>query len=169
VFLPHAVPVDTAPYRQFFRAPMRFNAEFCALRFPESVMNRPIEGADAARLRAALAEARAGGKAILVQGVYRTLRTLLLHGRSSGADVARVLMMHRRTLNRRLSAEGTTFQRVLDDVRFAVAKELLENSAVSMHDVAAALGYAGLAPFMRAFRRWSGTSPGEWRKSMRAA
>jgi len=168
VFLPHAVPVDAAPYRQFFRAPLRFNAEFCALRFPDSVMNRPIEGADAARLRAALAEARAGGEAILVQGVYRTLRTLLLHGRSSGADVARVLMMHRRTLNRRLRAEGTTFQRLLDDVRFAVAKELLENSAVSMHDVAAALGYAGLAPFMRAFRRWSGTSPGEWRKSMRA-
>ena len=168
VFLPHTVPVDVAPYRQFFRAPLRFNAEFCALRFPESVMNRPIEGADAARLRTALAEARASGKAILVQGVYRTLRTLLLHGRSSGADVARVLMMHRRTLNRRLSAEGTTFQRVLDDVRFAVAKELLENSAVSMHDVAAALGYAGLAPFMRAFRRWSGTSPGEWRKSMQA-
>jgi AraC-like DNA-binding protein len=36
-----------------------------------------------------------------------------------------------------------------------------------MHDVAAALGYAGLAPFMRAFRRWSGTSPGEWRKATR--
>jgi len=168
VFLPHAVPVDVAPYRQFFRAPMRFNAELCALRFPESVMRRPIEGADAARLRTALAEARASGKAILVQGVYRTLRTLLLQGHSSGTDVARVLMMHRRTLNRRLSAEGTTFQRVLDEVRFALAKELLENSAVSMHDVAAALGYAGLAPFMRAFRRWSGTSPGEWRKSMRA-
>jgi len=167
VFLPHTVPVDVAPYRQLFRAPLRFNAEFCALRFPESVLNRPIEGADAARLRTALAEARAGGKAILVQGVYRTLRTLLLHGRSSGADVARVLLMHRRTLNRRLSAEGTTFQRVLDDVRFAVAKELLENSAVSMHDVAAALGYAGLAPFMRAFRRWSGTSPGAWRKATR--
>jgi len=167
VFLPHTVPVDVAPYRQFFRAPLRFNAEFCALRFPESVLNRPIEGADAARLRTALAGARAGGKAILVQGVYRTLRTLLLHGRSSGADVARVLLMHRRTLNRRLSAEGTTFQRVLDDVRFAVAKELLENSAVSMHDVAAALGYAGLAPFMRAFRRWSGTSPGAWRKATR--
>ncbi len=167
VFLPHAVPVDAAPYRQFFRAPLRFNAEFCALRFPDSVMNRPIEGADAARLRAALAEARAGGKAILVQGVYRSLRTLLLHGRSSGADVARVLLMHRRTLNRRLRAEGTTFQRVLDDVRFAVAKELLENADVSMHDIAAALGYAGLAPFMRAFRRWSGTSPGDWRKSQR--
>jgi len=167
VFLPHTVPVDAAPYRKFFRAPLRFNAEVCSLRFPESVMRRPIEGADPERLRAALAQARAGGRAILVQAVYRTLRTLLLHGRSSGTDVARMLMMHRRTLNRRLSAEGTTFQRVLDEVRFALAKELLENSAVSMHDVAAALGYAGLTPFMRAFRRWSGTSPGEWRKSQR--
>ncbi len=167
VFLPHAAPVDVAPYRRFFRTTVRFNAEFCALRFPESVMRQPIEDADAERLRIALAEARAAGNPTLVQAVYRTLRTLLLHGTSSGNDVARFLAMHRRTLNRRLSAEGTTFQRVLDDVRFAVAKELLENSAVSMYDVAAALGYSGLASFMRAFRRWSGTSPGDWRKSQR--
>ena len=167
VFLPHVAPVDAAPYRQFFRAPLRFNAELCALRFPDSVMMRPIEGADPERLRTALAGARAGGRAILVQAVYRSLRTLLMHGRSSGTDVARALAMHRRTLNRRLRAEGTTFQEVLDDVRFAVAKELLENADVSMHDIAAALGYAGLTPFMRAFRRWSGTSPGDWRKAKR--
>jgi AraC-like DNA-binding protein len=73
--------------------------------------------------------------------------------------------MHRRTLNRRLHAEGTTFQQVLDRVRFAVAKELIEDSRVSLHDIAAALGYAGLAPFMRAFRRWTGTTPGAWRQS----
>lgn len=168
VFLPHAAPVDAAPYRRFFRAPVRFNAEFCALRFPGSLMRLPIEDADAERLRIALAQARAGGNPTLVQAVYRTLRTLLLQGMSSGDDVARFLVMHRRTLNRRLSAEGTTFQQVLDEVRFAVAKDLLESTSASMHDIAAALGYSGLAPFMRAFRRWSGTSPGAWRTSMRA-
>ena len=165
VFLPHSAPADASPYRRLFRAPVRFDAEFCALRFPASLLARPIEGANAAQLRAALADIGARDKADLVQAVYRTLRTLLLVGKGSGSDVARALAMHRRTLNRRLGAAGTTFQRVLDDVRFATAKALLEGSSIPMPDVAAALGYAGLAPFMRAFRRWSGTTPGEWRKS----
>ena len=166
VFLPHRAPADTSPYHRLFRAPVRFDAEFCALRFPASLLAHPIEGASAARLRAALKALGAQDKVDLVQAVYRTLRTLLLVGKSSGTDVAHALAMHRRTLNRRLSAAETTYQRVLDEVRFALAKELLENSSIPMHDVAAALGYAGLAPFMRAFRRWSATSPGEWRRAV---
>jgi AraC-like DNA-binding protein len=169
VFLPHRAPADTSPYRRFFRAPVRFDAEFCALRFPASLLSHLIEGARAGHLRSALADLSSRGKADLVQAVHRALRTLLLVGKSSGTDVARALAMHRRTLNRRLGAAGTTFQQVLDSVRFALAKELLEGSSIALDDVAAALGYAGIAPFMRAFRRWSGTTPGEWRKAMRAA
>ena len=167
VFLAHSAPADVAPYRQHFRVPLRFDSEFCAIRFPSSWLAQPIEGADAQRLQLARARAEAADKAVFVQRVSRALRRLLLHGKSSGADVALALAMHRRTLNRRLGAEGTTFQQVLDRVRFAVAKELLEDSGVAMHDIAAALGYAGLAPFMRAFRRWTGTTPGAWRQSAR--
>ena len=75
--------------------------------------------------------------------------------------------MHRRTLNRRLKAEGTTFQRVLDEVRFDIARDLLSNSNVHLDDIAATLGYAAVTPFMRTFRRWSGTTPGQWRRSVR--
>jgi AraC-like DNA-binding protein len=167
VFLPHSVPVDVTPYRQHFRAPLHFNAESCALRFPASLLTRAVVGADPERLRLAQAKAKAAGKAVLVEMAYRALRTLLLHGKDSGADVAQALAMHRRTLNRRLSAAGTTFQEVLDRVRFAVAKELLENSDIAVHEIAAALCYADLATFMRAFRRWTGTTPGAWRQSAR--
>ena len=75
--------------------------------------------------------------------------------------------MHRRTLNRRLKAEGTTFQHVLDEVRFEIARDLLSNSNVHLDDIAATLGYAAVTPFMRTFRRWSGTTPGQWRRSVR--
>lgn len=68
--------------------------------------------------------------------------------------------MHRRTLERRLSAAGTTFQQALDHVRFAVAKELLEDSQVAMPDIATALCCADDVSFIRAFRRWTGTTPG---------
>jgi AraC-like DNA-binding protein len=115
-------------------------------------------------LRAAQQRAAQAGAGPLVQQVYRALRVLLLTGKSSGDDLAGMLSMHRRTLNRRLRAEGMTIQQVLDETRFAVARELLAGSRVSLDDVAATLGYSGVSAFMRTFRRWSGTTPGRWRR-----
>ena len=66
VLLPRSAPADPAPYRRFFRAPVRFNAEFAALRFPEDWLARPVEGADPARLRLARARVGAAGRATIV-------------------------------------------------------------------------------------------------------
>lgn len=165
VLLPRAAPADAGPYRRHFQAPVRFGAEFAALRFPESWLARPVEGADPARLRQARAHVNAAGRATIVLRTSRALRTLLLHGKFSGDDVAQSLALHRRTLNRRLSAEGTTFQQVLDRVRFAMAKELLQESGLSIPEIATALGYADYVSFTRAFKRWSGSPPGAWRKA----
>jgi AraC-like DNA-binding protein len=90
----------------------------------------------------------------------------MLDGKTSGNCVATMLSMHRRTLNRRLRERGTTFQNVLDDVRFEVARELLGASYIGLDDIAAALGYAGVSPFMRAFRRWTGQTAAEWRRGV---
>jgi AraC-like DNA-binding protein len=73
--------------------------------------------------------------------------------------------MHRRTLNRRLMRLGTTFQDALDDVRLDVSTQLLADHHISVDDIAAALGYASVSPFMRSFRRWTGTTPGQWRRA----
>jgi AraC-like DNA-binding protein len=76
-----------------------------------------------------------------------------------------MLELHRRTLNRRLKAQGTTFQAVLDGVRAEVACQLLEGTSTSLDDVASTLCYASVSPFMRAFRRWTGVTPGQWRRN----
>lgn len=165
VFLPHSAPADVSPFQQYFRSRLRFDSYFAAIRFPETWMARPVTGAEPARLRRARAQVDAAGKATLLEAVHRSLRTLLLQGKGSGADVAQALAMHRRTLNRRLRNEGTTFQQVLDRVRFTVAKELLENAALPLPQIAAALGYSEVSSFMRAFRRWTGTTPSAWRGS----
>ncbi len=167
VFLPHSPPADVAPFQRYFRSRLRFDSPFCAIRFPETWMAESIQGAEPVRLRRARAQANAAGKATLLEAVPRSLRTLLLHGKGSGADVAQVLAMHRRTLNRRLREQGTTFQEVLDRVRFSVAKELLEDTAAPLPRIAAALGYSEAASFVRAFRRWTGVTPGAWRGSAR--
>jgi AraC-like DNA-binding protein len=168
VLLPHARPLDVTPYRKLFKQP-RFDAEICALRFPAHWMTSVVEGADPAKLRAAREQAACVPPGDLLQQTRRAMREMLLHDKHSGEDLAKMMAMHRRTLNRRLKAEGTTFQQVLDSVRFTVARELLATSAISLDDVAATLGYAAVSPFMRAFARWSGTTPGHWRRAVASA
>jgi AraC-like DNA-binding protein len=163
VLLSHSAPDDVRHYRAVFRVHPHFDAEYCALRFPESWLDRPIAGADP-DLKRRGEQAAESTHVVLVQRVYRTVRVQLLAGQCSGDSVAAGLRMHRRTLNRRLHEEGTTFQQCLDKVRFEVACQLLVESRVSLDDVAAALGYASVSPFMRTFRRWSGTTPGQWRR-----
>jgi AraC-like DNA-binding protein len=168
VFIPHAAPRDVSPYRSLFRVKLHFNAEVCALRFPEHWMHRAVEGANPALLALARRRADTCGKGELVEQVLRALRLLMLQGDHAGDDVARMLSMHRRTLNRRLKAERTTFRELLDQVRFDVARQLLADSEITLDDVAATLGYAGVSPFMRTFRRWAGTTPSRWRNTAMA-
>jgi AraC-like DNA-binding protein len=89
---------------------------------------------------------------------------LLLAQGASGDQVARLLLMHHRTLNRRLKAEGTTFQELLDEVRFEAACQLLDTARIPITEIAASLGYAETSAFSRAFRRWSGATPIERRR-----
>jgi len=167
VFFAHSAPEDIGPYRECFDAPLRFDSALSAVRFPKKWLTQPVVGADPELLRLALEHAKAADRGALTDKVHRVVRTLLLHGRASGVDLAQALAMHRRTLSRRLSAEGMTFQQVLDRVRFAVAKELLEDSALPVSEIAYALGYADSVAFIPAFRRWTGMTPGAWRPSSR--
>lgn len=163
VFLPHARPASSVRYRQFFGVEPRFNSEICALRFPAHWLHHAVLDASPERKRAALAQMEASSPGLVMQS-YRGVRTLLMEGKCSGDDLAQVLAMHRRTLNRRLREAGTTFQSVLDDVRFEVARQLLSYTELGMDDIAASLGYASVAPFMRSFLRMAGVTPGHWRR-----
>ncbi|HSV20145.1 MAG TPA: AraC family transcriptional regulator [Casimicrobiaceae bacterium] len=164
VLIPHGRPRDPVHYRNAFKLVPQFDSEVCAIRFPAVLLNHPVGGADPARRSRALAAMRDKDGPDVLQQVFRTLRDLLLNGRSSGNDVALAMSMHRRTLNRRLQQCGTTFQGVLDEVRCEAARQLLCYSEVALDDIAASLGYAGVSPFMRSFRRWTGLSPGQLRR-----
>lgn len=168
VLIAHAAPADASPYRRLFRCPVRFDAELNALRFGAHWLDQPVAGADRNALRELRRRADALAQPELIDKLRRSLRVLLLTGVASGDAVADMLAMHRRTLNRRLEALGTTFREVLDDVRHDAACELLAATQLPLDDIAAALGYAGTSPFTRAFRRSAGTSPGQWRREAQA-
>ncbi len=163
VHLPREHPRDPSGYREHFRCRLAFDADHAAIEFPARELDRPIPGADPDRLRAVEAEVAGQLDSNLLPVLYRALRTLLLEGDGRVASLAEQFAMHRRTLARRLRLRGTTFLAVLDDVRFEVARNLLADTALPVTRIASSLGYGDGTAFSRAFRRWSGTSPAQWR------
>ena len=77
--------------------------------------------------------------------------------------VAREARCSARTIQRRLRDAGLTYKRVLDEVRLEAAAQLLQESELRIVDVAVDLGYSDQANFTRAFRRWAGVSPTQFR------
>jgi AraC-like DNA-binding protein len=71
--------------------------------------------------------------------------------------------MHPRTLSRRLQSLGTSFQQLVDEGRFGIARQMLEHTSLDVSEIAASLDYSDASAFTRSFRRWSGTTPALWR------
>ncbi|MGI6535161.1 MAG: AraC family transcriptional regulator ligand-binding domain-containing protein [Eggerthellaceae bacterium] len=96
--------------------------------------------------------------------VRSALIEMLPAGECSADDAARRLGVSRRTLQRKLSGEHTTFQKQLNHTRELLAKHYLQNTSMSTDEIAYLLGYLELNSFLRAFSAWCGESPSEWRK-----
>ena len=91
------------------------------------------------------------------------LKQLLAGQRPGIHDLARELHLSTRTLQRRLTEEGITFQRLLDEARRELARHYLLHSSRELNKTAYLLGYEDANSFFRAFHHWEGTSPGQWR------
>ena len=90
--------------------------------------------------------------------VEQAVEPLLAAGGIRVAGVARALGVSRQTLYRRLKAEGTTFEKLLDGLRHRLASRLL-GEGMAVKDIAYRLGFSDPAAFSRAFKRWTGASP----------
>jgi AraC-like DNA-binding protein len=163
VLLPRSAPPDVGAYKRHFGCPIRFDADRAALLIAPGDVDQPLPSADAQRLEQlrAQAEALLGDQFLL--RVYESLRLLLLQGSADSASVASRLSIHRRTLIRRLAQRGTSFQEILDQVRYDVARQMLRETNRSVTEVGAALGFSESSGFTHAFHRWSGVSPSAWR------
>ena len=97
------------------------------------------------------------------QRVRACLVELLPSGRCAAGDAARRLGVSRRTLQRRLGQEGTTFSKELASLRHDLALGYLSHAEMGVREVAYLLGYLETNSFLRAFRTWTGTGVGQWR------
>jgi AraC-like DNA-binding protein len=166
VLIPRRPPANPEPYHRLFRAPVRFNQESAALVFPTGWLEYRIPNADAAActaIESRVLELEKAAPTDLRDELRRRLRIELMRTKCSASAVARGFAIHRRTLNRHLRAEGTGYKTIADEVRFGIARQLLADTDLHLAEIAAALDFSEPAAFTRAFHRWAGRAPREWR------
>jgi AraC-like DNA-binding protein len=166
VRLSHRKPADVAPFRRFFQAPLLFDADENALVFFADTLRRPLPEVDPALRRLLTAQIEALEQRYSDQfpeQVRSVLHTALLTDHARADQVASIFSMHSRTLHRRLTAAGTSFRELLEESRYAIARQMLADTNADVSRVANVLNYADSSAFTRAFRRWSGTTPAQWR------
>ena len=166
VLLPRRRPADPAPWTRVFRAPIRFEAGRSALAFPSRWLAHPTPAANPPlhrHLEREAAGVRSSWRPGFAGEIRRTVSGTIASGKGTSADIAQLLGIHQRTLNRRLLADGTTFKEIRDEVRYAISRQLLGNTSMNLTEIAEALGYAEASAFLRAFARWSGQTPQRWR------
>lgn len=164
-------PANTAVYAEIFGGALHFDAPVNKIVVPASYLQAPIVLADQSWRRRAELEARAvlqrlAGDTALLQQLRQLLVAKLEFGRGSLDEVARDLGMHPRALQRRLDAEGTSFRRLLDEVRLARAQQYLSDPGLRLAEVAFLLGYAEQSAFQYAYKQWTGITPGEYRNGL---
>lgn len=156
-------PSDTIAYRRCFGSAIRFNAARFAIVFNSSWLERPISGADPrerTRLARLVTELDRSRRASLNERSREALAHLLIAMPPTVGRVAHVLGISRRTLNRRLAREGTSFKALLEDTRSDMARYLLRETRLPAIEIAATLHYTTPSAFSRAFKRWArGTTP----------
>lgn len=173
VFTPSLVcfahePDDPDTYRRALGARVRSKAGwsgFCVGRHARSLRLRRRDPVLRQLLedRADELLARTSSASGLAADVQRLLAARLANRDVRLGTVARMLAMSRRTLQRRLAAEGVSFEGLLDAIRRETAGRYLRESALATGDVAYLVGFADPTAFHRAFRRWYGISPEGYR------
>lgn len=163
-------PMDQALLRHHFGCPIVFSATSDAMVFDRSALDVPFVGADGGAFALVVAGmekklAEGEGYPALVAEVRVAIARQLSEGRSSGiAAVSRRLGTSSRTLQRRLSVAGSTYQQQLDGVRRTLANRLLALTELDSIAIAMLLGFAEPNSFARAFRAWEQTTPNRWRE-----
>ena len=156
-------------YRRFFHAPIELNAEADGLVFPVEALAMPLVRPDSQKHEAlreqlsVIEESR--GESSLVHEVRSIIRALLPTGESHLERVAQCYACDKRTLQRYLREQAdTTYQSLLDDVRFDLVQQYLRNSRMPITQISYVAGFSDPSNFSRAFRKRLGMSPRKWRE-----
>jgi AraC-like DNA-binding protein len=166
----HAGSADTAEYERIFGALPRFGAAANIARFDAALLALPLPNADISLYPVLQqhAERLLGQRVATPPAIVATVRAAVIRNLAQDrvrlTAIAAELGLSPRTLQRKLAEAGASFQGVLDDARYALARDYLRQGSLSLIDIAFLLGYQEQSAFTHAFKEWSGTNPGAWRE-----
>lgn len=166
VSLQRSLPVDPQVYEDFFQAPVLFAQGYNAFHVDRAILTmRPSE--QRAQLKTHLIsqyiDVSEHSQDVVAQ-CAAILQSILPTGEATLAAVAGLLGLHPRQLQKILQRRGSSFRQLLEQVRFQEAQQQLRYSRLPITELALNLGYADETAFSRAFKRWSGCAPREWRR-----
>jgi AraC-like DNA-binding protein len=164
IHVTHPEPAYRAEYDRIFQVPITFGSDWNAMQIDEAVLSyrlnlhpRYVFGILSERADVLLKELESSKT---MHGRVEALLMPILHKGDVSMDaIAAQLATSRQTLFRKLKAEGTTFEKVLDELRQKLALDYLRGRKVSVNETAYLVGFSDPAAFSRAFKRWTGLSP----------
>ena len=163
-------PKDGEYIHDFFRCPVYFDTKVDSITIARedadielSSANKQIALMDDEFLTKYLIEIKKGD---IVEQLKKIILKNLLDGQVSEQVAANRLNLSERSMQRRLKEHNTTFRFLLDSVRSTLARQYIENPRNRMIDIAFLLGFSEQSAFSRAFKKWTGQSPLEYRNSV---
>jgi AraC-like DNA-binding protein len=164
-------PDDWHPdaYQERLQCPIRFDAGHNALWFPADVLEEPLPGAVPEVLectdRIAVDYIASFDRSQVATQVRSLIYSMLPSGQVDQETIAGKLYRSPSTLQRQLSAEGTSFRDLLQSTRQGLAEQYLKEGRHSQAEIAFMVGFSDQSNFARAFKRWTGESPGQYQRS----
>ncbi|MDD0841934.1 AraC family transcriptional regulator [Pseudomonas sp. Gutcm_11s] len=163
----YAEPEHAARYHETFGVAVQFDQPWHWFRLPRHYLERPMALANPATMQMCEQQCEALLATLNVQeGLLSRLRRLLLArpGDFPNLDsAASALHTSGRSLRRHLATAGTSYQQVLDEVRKRLALQYLETTHLPVFEIALLLGFSDQSNFRRAFRKWTGRAPKDYR------
>jgi AraC-like DNA-binding protein len=173
VRLAHPELSDASAFERFVGCRIDFGADEDAIVFDSRARQLRIAGADPylnemlVRYCEEAVVHRLPNPSCLRTAIENAITPLLPHGRARIETVARKLGVSRRTLARRLAAEGLSFAEILDQLRSDLATRYLQDGKLAIAQIAWLVGYRGVSAFTHACKRWTGRTPGQLRATSR--
>ena len=171
--LPYPAPGHWRCYEEMFNCPVHFDAAVMEWHFDAGVLDEPCPNANpitarmCQRLCERIVDERAGASDLV-----RRIRAECLDAAERFPDARRMaeqLGMSLRTLHRRLADEGHRYKDIVDQVRRSLAEEFLRETELTVEAIAERVGYSDTANFRKAFKRWTGATPVDYRFRERLA
>ncbi len=166
----HTPPVNAHEYEHILKCPVNFSQKECSIRLAKESMEIGIKNADPLLSKIVLRSADTilleyKHSVSFISDVRTAIFRLLPSGNLSMEQVAKRLGISSRVVHNRLKRHNISFNGLVDEVRGILALHYIADETVSLVDIGLLLGFADQSSFTRAFKRWQGETPGDYRKS----